>query len=186
MLPPLLLAPKAEESETSLDRRKMIPICCNFCRLEFPSVDGLMLHLKLKTCLSLAAEEKGAAVVVACPFENCSYRPGRRGMADDGLVRTTSNTSWSQCLAILANHIRAKHTLEATYECAVCGKCLVTPMAHRYHVKQHNNRSKFYCQVRVFTNCRGPYLPTCVSNLDPHSFFPFPLRIRIELSPFQR
>jgi transcription elongation factor Elf1 len=101
-----------------------------------------MLHLKMKTCIaaSAAADRR----TITCPFDLCSYQPGRKATGD---TTSHTNTSWSQSLAILANHIRAKHTLEAAFECALCGKCLVTAMAHRYHVKQHENRAKFYCQA---------------------------------------
>ena len=95
----------------TLERRKIWQIPCTFCRADFTGVDELILHLKKKTCA--IDNSSSAALVLSCPFASCSYQPGRKTVTPSGHNNNHTNTSWSQCLSILANHIRSKHTLAA-------------------------------------------------------------------------
>ena len=112
-----------ENYETISDCR----IPCDMCDKDFVRVEEYLSH-KLNICSSKTLNS------ICCPLEGCSYSVSKyRNM-------------YSHALNNMCDHIRAKHSREASFQCKQCSKKCFSRKSFVYHCRQHTDMTKYYCK----------------------------------------
>ena len=101
-------------------------IPCPICDKAFGSITEYRQH-KIDVCSSLEKNE------IKCPYKDCSF-----------LAADIKN--YRNALNIMCNHIRAKHTREAVFQCEECSKKCYSYSTLSNHMQNHNDPRKYFCR----------------------------------------
>ena len=105
-------------------------IPCDMCGKVFERVTLYRQHKieEIETC-SLKKNE-----AINCPYKECEY-----------VSKVYVRDNYQAALYNMCDHLRAKHTKEAIYQCEKCPKRCFSRMSLNYHHKKHDDTSKYYC-----------------------------------------
>lgn len=104
-----------------------IILCCPYCTKQTLSVDEFSDHLLSGPCIQIAGD------IIDCPGMGCAHQ-----------VRVIKGQK-KAALSNLCNHIRAKHARDTSFVCPWCTKGFASKVSLKYHTKQHEDPTKFYC-----------------------------------------
>ena len=122
------------ESKSKKLEDQPIILHCQFCAEKYYELSDLVVHLK-EHMLLLKPKDS----VLHCAVSDCNARFHNPG------VSTKKQIIKSRQIRFLEDHIRSKHTKATHISCEECGKKCFSSMSLHYHIKQHEDKSKFYC-----------------------------------------
>ena len=114
---------------------EMLLLDCQFCENGGFQQNDLLAHLKTHIN-DLSGEE----IVLKCPSNGCQKTFEYFNSYGRKLEKRRQ-------LEVMEDHLRAKHTKISALMCGQCGKGFYSKMSHRYHIKQHSDHSRFYCNT---------------------------------------
>ena len=130
---------KLRNSSSEIVEEKGPDLHCQFCSEKINEVSDLIEHLKVHM-----RPMKSVEVVLQCAVEACTQTFDYHYH----LNKKEKKVIKSEQFHHFEEHLRAKHTKTARKSCKICGKNFFSTMSLIYHIKQHKDKSKFYC-----TNC---------------------------------
>ena len=107
---------------------------CQFCDKELcpaPLIEHLKVHIQSVNTKDL---------VLSCPYYDCDRI--FHYISSYGVV-----VGKTKQLLHLEDHLRARHTKLPSLVCDLCCKVFFSKMAFQYHQRQHNDKSKYYCDI---------------------------------------
>ena len=114
---------------------EMFILSCQFCEKVGFKENELLDHLKTHM-----KEFYREDIVLKCPSNGCQK-------TFDYFNSFGRKLEKKRQLEVMEDHLRSKHTKISALSCDECGKGFYSKMSQRYHIKQHNDRSRFYCKV---------------------------------------
>lgn len=130
---------------------EIMTFSCQFCEEKELPPDGIIIHLNTHL------EQWKDDVVLNCPARSCEK-------SFEYFNSFGRKMDKRRALEVMEDHLRAKHTRISILSCDLCSKSFFSPMALKYHKRQHSDSTRFYCQtcshfIRV--ELREKHLSSC-------------------------
>ena len=140
------------EEDGVVVKSEMLILSCQFCHEEGFQQNDLLAHLKTHT-----KELSGEDIVLKCPSNGCQKTFEYFNSFGRKLDRKRQ-------LKVMEDHLRSKHTKLSVFMCDQCGKGFYSKMSQKYHIKQHSDHSRFYCEACdhfVLKDLQANHLASC-------------------------